>query len=336
MRAISVGVGGFYEEQYESAAKSYIEDLETLLPACLPSYHKLRTLRISGPSSRAGYAADPHFPEDLRHSLRNTIENALSHVPLPSLIKLSLELSLAHDFAALIEHSQFMRSVGPLPGTTAFGEVLDRLCHLDIVITENSGPGGQHYFTKPLSRQQIAYPNQKFAPGFFRFIEAAPNVKILRIRATHVFDMDLFKVTEFCSLHVLELRNLKISLEHFLSIIEQNIDTLRAIDLEDFQLVSGTWEHFLLRLCSLPCLDYFEISGCSYDKDGLSAWLAPRGLQRLDNVRTIETRSLRDYHALGNLQRQIMANRDAAGLPQIDDRDFQYTSWVPLEEVEFP
>lgn len=333
VKAISVGLGGIYQRDYESAAKSYFEVLETVLPACLPSYHQLQSLYISGPWSCAGSAPDPQFPERFRHTLRISIVNALSHVPLPALAELSLELPLAHDFAALFEHSQHRSTGIPIARTTAFEEVLEGLYHLDVTITDNSGPGGQRYFTKPSSGPQIAYPNPKYAPGLFNFVEAAPNVKFLRIRATHVVDMDLCSFTRFRNLHVLELRNLKVSLDHFLHIIEQNMHSLRAIDLEDSQLTSGTWEHFLLRLCSVPCLDYFEISGCSYDKDGLSAWLVPQGLHIFDNVRAIETKSFRDYHALGNLQRQIMANRAAAGLPQMDEHDFQYISWVPLEEV---
>ncbi|KAL2038950.1 hypothetical protein N7G274_008290 [Stereocaulon virgatum] len=334
VKAISVGLGGIYQRSYESAAKSYFEDLKTILPACLPSYHQLQSLHISGPWSLAGSAADPQFPEHFRHTLRISVANALSHVPLPSLSDLSLELPLAHDFAALSECSQRRSSGIPIARTTAFEEVLEGLYRLDVTITDNSGPGGQRYFTKPSSGPQIAYPNPKYAPELFRFVEAAPNVKFLRIRATHVVDMDLCSFAKFRNLHVLELRNLKASIDNFLHIIEQNMDSLRAVDLEDFQLTSGTWEHFLLMLCSVPRLDYFEISGCSYDKDGLSAWLAPQCLHIFDNVRAIETKSFRDYHALGNLQRQIIANRAAAGLPQMDEHDFQYTSWVPLEEVD--
>ena len=330
VRVVSVGVAPVVKERDQPVVTNYIKDLQSILPACFPSYQRLKTLRISGPCYPGGHEEDPHFPEDLRHALRNTIETTLGHAPAGSLTELSLALPLTHDFAALIDDCQYMTFTRPGP----FQDLLATLNHLNIDINDNSGPGGQHWMLKPKSGAQKAYPNEKFAPGFFKFIEVANNVETLRIRVTHVLDMDLLNTARFCKLRILELRNLKVSWDSFVAVVDNNTETLRAIDLDGIQLKSGTWKALLLKFCSLPRLDYFAMDACSYSTDGLSAWLVPVAAAEMDTA--IETRSIFDFHALGHLQRQVMYRRDLMGLPQMIEYDFKYSSWKTLEEVGFP
>lgn len=328
VRVISVGIARVIKEEDTMVIANYIGDLRSILPACFSSYQRLKTLRVSGPCYPGGHQKDPHFPEALRHALRNTIETTLGHAPADSLTELSLALPLTHDFAALIDDSQYMTLTWPIP----FQNILATLSHLDITIGDNSGPGGQHWMLKPKSGTQKAYPNEKFARGFFEFIEIASNVETLRIRVTHVLDMDLLNTTRFCKLRILELRNLKISWYNLVAVVDNNMESLRAIDLDGVQLKSGTWSALLLKFCSLPKLDYFAMDACSYSTDGLSAWLVPAAAAEMDSA--IETRSIFDFHALGHLQRQVMYRRDLMGLPQMMEYDYKYSSWKTLEEVE--
>ena len=329
VRVVSVGIARVIREKDIEVVANYIEDLRSILPACFSSYQRLKTLHISGPRYPFGYEEDPHFPEDLRHALRNTIATTLGHAPAGSLTELSLALPLTHDFAALIDDTQYMTLAWPTP----FQDLLATLSHLNISIGDNSGPGGQPWILKPRSGAQNAYPNEKLAPGFFNFIENANNVESLRIKVTHVLNMDLLNTARFCRLRVLELRNLKVSWENFIAIVDNNRETLRAIDLDGIQLKSGTWKALLLKLCSLPQLDYFSMDACSYSSDGLSAWLVPVATAEMDSA--IETGSILDLHALGDLQRQVMYRRDLIGLPQMMEYDLKYSSWRPLEEVGF-
>lgn len=328
VKVISVGIARVIKEEDTMVIANYIGDLRSILPACFSSYQRLKTLRVSGPCYPGGHQKDPHFPEALRHALRNTIETTLGHAPADSLTELSLALPLTHDFAALIDDSQYMTLTWPIP----FQDILATLSHLDITIGDNSGPGGQHWMLKPKSGTQKAYPNEKFARGFFEFIEIASNVETLRIRVTHVLDMDLLNTTRFCKLRILELRNLKISWYNLVAVVDNNMESLRAIDLDGVQLKSGTWNALLLKFCSLPKLDYFAMDACSYSTDGLSAWLVPAAAAEMDSA--IETRSIFDFHALGHLQRQVMYRRDLMGLPQMMEYDYKYSSWKTLEEVE--
>ena len=326
VKVISVGIVRVVKEKDIMVVAKYIVDLRSILPACFSSYQKLKTLRISGPCYPGGHEQDSHFPEDLRHALRNTIGTTLGQAPAESLTELSLALPLTHDFAALIDDTQYMTLAWQ------FQDLLANLSHLDINIGDNSGPGGQHWMLKPRSLTQKAYPNERFAPGFFKFIEVANNVETLRIRVTHVLDMDLLNTARFCKLRVLELRNLKVSWDNFVAVVENNTETLRAIELDGIQLKSGTWKALLLKLCSLPQLDYFAMDACRYSTDGLSAWMVPAAAAEMDSA--IETRSIYDFHALGHLQRQVMYRRDIIGLPQMMEYDFKYSSWKTLEEVE--
>ena len=328
VKVMSVGIARVMKEEDRMVIARYIGDLRSILPACFSSFQRLKTLRVSGPCYPGGHQKDPHFPEYLRHALRNTIETTLGHAPAESLTELSLALPLTHDFAVLIDDHQYMTLAWPIP----FQDILTTLSHLDITIGDNSGPGGQHWMLKPISDAQKAYPNEKFAAAFFRFIETAHNVKTLRIRLTHVLDMDLLNTAKFCKLRVLELRNLEVSWPNLLAIVNANIDTLRAIDLDGVQLKCGTWKTLLLAFCSLPKLDYFAMDACGYSPVGLSAWLIPAAAAEMDSA--IETRSIFDFHALGHLQRQVMHRRDLMRLPQMMDHDYKYSSWKTLEEVE--
>ena len=329
VRVVSVGIARVIKEKEIKVAANYIGDLRSILPACFSSYQRLKTLRISGPYYPGGHQEDPHFPEDLRHALRNTIGTTLGHAPAGSLTELSLALPLTHDFAALIDDTQYMTLAWPTP----FQDLLATLSHLNINISDNSGPGGQQWMLKPRSGTQKAYPNERFAPGFFKFVEVANNVETLRIRVTHVLDMDLLNTARFCKLRILELRNLKVSWDSFVAFVENNTDTLRAIDLDGIQLKSGTWKALLLKFCCLPQLDYFAMDACRYSTDGSSAWMVPATAADMDSA--IETRSIFDFHALGHLQRQVMFQRDLMGLPQMMEYHFKYSSWKTLEEVEF-
>ena len=329
VRVISVGIARVIKEQDRLVVANYIQDLGSILPACFPSYQRLKTLRISGPYYPGGHVQDFPFPEDLRHALRNTIETILGHASAGSFNELSLALPLTHDFAALIDDARYMILTLPTP----FQDLLTTLSHLDINVGDNSGPGGQHWMLKPKSGAQKAYPNEKFAPGFFAFIEIANNVETLRIRATHVLDMDLLNTARFCKLRSLELRNIKAHWGSLVAVVENNTETLRAIDLDGVELKSGTWKALLLKFCSLPQLNYFAMDACRYSTDGLSEWMVPAAAAEMDSA--IETRSILDFHALGHLQRHVMYRRDVMGLPRMTEYDFKYANWKTLEEVEF-
>ena len=327
VRVITVGIARVLKDPETIMVANYIRDLESILPACFPSYPRLKTLCITGPCYPGGHEEDLPFPADLRRSLIRTIETTLSHAAAKSFTELSLALPITHDFASLIGNQ-----CTALARPTQVEDLLATLSHLDVTIGDNSGQGGQHWMSKPRSDTQKAYPNEAFAPAFFKFIESANNVKSLRINATHVLDMDLLDTGRFCNFRILELKNLKVSWNRLVAVVENNTETLHAIGLEGIQLKSGTWKALLLEFCSLPQLDYYVMDLCSYSTDGLSATMIPAAVADLDSE--IETNSIHDFHALGHLQRQVIYRRDLLGLPQMMTFDLKYSNWKTLEEAE--
>ena len=64
---------------------------------------------------------------------------------------------------------------------------------------------------------------------------------------------------------------------------------------------------------------------------GASSNLRPGLLPPIDDPKEIDTNDWKDMHALGNLQRQVNANRKAAGLPEMTDYDYRRTEMQSLE-----
>lgn len=307
-----------------------VEDLAALLPACLYGFQRLSKLSIYGPNYSYSSDEDAPFPDALRMLLTRTIEDTFRYIPFLELTDLELDLPAAHDFATLSKSSQ---SAFATPRRLPLEKLMHRLRHLAVTISDDSGPDGQRYFTKPITETQRAFPNDMYARGFFDFIGMATNLESLQIKCTHILDMDLLEITQLYNLRIMVLSDVKISFEKFSRLGEQNISRLRAIGLMRVDLKSGKWEAFLLRLCSFPSLDYFSINSSGYARDGESAQLAPGQLPECNKPQEIETLNFRDYHALGNLQRQIKSNRNAAGLVELPEDDLRRVHETPLENL---
>lgn len=94
------------------------------------------------------------------------------------------------------------------------------------------------------------------------------------------------------------------------------------------KLNSGTWQQALMQLCTLPRLLDFRTSRSGYSwRHGLAPQLPPYSYYCLN----IETVNPLDRCALGNLQRQVNANRIVAGFPPFTELDYQYIDQLPLE-----
>jgi hypothetical protein len=79
----------------------------------------------------------------------------------------------------------------------------------------------------------------------------------------------------------------------------------------------------LIQLCRLPQLEDIRVDSCGYSIDGRSSkWAIPP----IDDAVDIKTSHYTDIYALGNLQRQVMANRRKMGRPELpeDDVEFKY------------
>lgn len=164
---------------------------------------------------------------------------------------------------------------------------------------------------------------------FFRFVQMANHLESIRVDGygcgddEFCLDIDLLDILKLQHLCSLRLHDITISSQSFLQIIEQNQRSLRAIELGWVELKDGTWEAILLRLCYLPCLLYFSVDHITY-VEGLvlptQASNFPRGWNYAGDITSDR---LQDFYALGRLQRQIKANREAAGLCPSSDKDMK-------------
>ncbi|KAL9120608.1 MAG: hypothetical protein Q9187_002834 [Circinaria calcarea] len=327
VRQVFVGVNWLSGPMLEDdgpALRAYIEDFEAVLPACLNSFHGLSRLAIYAPRTDNILNCFDFLPEDPWLSLGKTVKHALLHIPLPELTDLRLVLPGTYSFASLVKSSE---SVPSTPCRMPLENVMNGLRHLDVCIINYSN---LPYRMESVTEIEQASWNAANDRDFFRFIQMASRLESIRIEvdsceggfSLDIDSLDILKVQHLCNL---ELLNITISSETFLQIIEQHHRSLRAIDLFCVELKDGTWEAILLRLCSLPCLLYFQVSYIGYIEVIRLAQASDLSVHGIDNAENEDILSFnfQDFYALGKLQRMIKANREAAGLCPMMDQDMK-------------
>jgi hypothetical protein len=211
--------------------------------------------------------------------------------------------------------------------------VLQQLHHLNVGVYDNTGHGGQRYWSTPLSAAKSSFPNATHAFQLFRFIKLAENLTSLQISSNDILNLDDLDFSSLDHLHILYLSDTAISSENFLSLIERCSETMSRIEFLRVELNSGTWQDILVQISQLRSLRYFHIDSSGYSQTGQSSHLAPGLLPPLDDPQDIETHNFLDYNALGNVQRKVNANRSAVQLPQMTSFDYRRTQREPLEDV---
>lgn len=327
--------------------EDYVRDLASLLPLCLSRFPGLTALKYLGPEyynndreveslavpipehlmrtftrRLEARALAVEFPEHLMRIFTNTAVKALKSVSLPALRELSLSLPVTYEFG------QFFPS--GISGTP-IEIVVRRLRHLSLQVCDNTGPsGGVRSENIPLSAVKSKFPNPTFASQFFKFVELATNLKSLHIIGTDILNIDGVSFRHMNDLAYLYLSNVAISSENLLSLVENCKNSMIGLAFSQVELNSGKWQDILIPVSRLPSLSLCRLIGCGYSTTGKSSHLAnpdlspfPAELDTLDNL---------DFHALGNLQRQVSANRSKAGLEKLGD--YRYLHLEPLETVK--
>ena len=296
--------------------QSYVEDLAGLLSSCLVRFPRLSALEVHSPPS--------YLPQEERRVFIDTIVAALRYVPLPNLTELELSFPITHEFGKL-----FSDKASPI--RIPIEDILGSLRHLHLSVTEYTGLLWQRYDTRPVSPANAALPNESYAIHLFRLVQAAINLDSLLIRCTDVLTLDNIEFSPSLRLKSLCLDGVSISSPKLISLVEQCKDTVKHIELYLVQLNSGTWQNVLMRISKLPRLQYFLIDSVGYSLTGSSSELAARLLPQPDNPADIETNNVFDLFALGNLQRQVNANRVATGLPPMSKSVYQHLDRWSLE-----
>ena len=76
----------------------------------------------------------------------------------------------------------------------------------------------------------------------------------------------------------------------------------------------------------------FHVQSVTYTVDGESSRYHPGLLPEIDNPQDIETHHFFDWNALGNVERRIIANRKATGLPEYYSGEFRNAERESVED----
>ncbi|EPE31610.1 hypothetical protein GLAREA_12366 [Glarea lozoyensis ATCC 20868] len=297
-----------YKSDRPAKLQLFTEDLAALLPASLCNFKSLSVLKLS-------------FPNTPRSMCTELVGNIFRYVPLSSLNELHLALPLTCDFATLLKGETINSSTS---SRFSIKSIMKQLRYLSVSVCDGSGNGGQRYFQTPATPAQTAFPNQSYSDQLFEFVQLAEKLSSLQVTSTHILNMDVLDTTYLQNLRYLELTSVKISHTTLLSMIQQSHEKMNSIWFCEVQLKSGTWKEVLVQLCCFPHLEAFRMDSCGYSTDGRSSKWALRLLPPIDELTDIETLYFADFFALGNLQRQIVANRHANGLPELDHYTMKY------------
>ncbi|MBE3045285.1 hypothetical protein IMZ48_22580 [Candidatus Bathyarchaeota archaeon] len=297
----------------------YVQDLAGLLSPCLARFPRLSALEV--------HAFTSCLSQEGKRVFVDTIASALRYVPLPNLTELEIRFPLAHDFGKLFDDDEASTARVPIE------HVLKPLRHLTLSVTEWTDYIGQRHWPTNVSAENAALPNDRYAFHLSRLVQAAVNLESLAIFSTDNLKLDNFKFASPLRLRTLCLLSMSISSPKLVSLLQQCKDTIKHVDFTLVKLNSGKWQDLFVGFCKIPNLHFFAVHAVGYSETGSSSHLAECLLPEPDDPRDIETRNSRDYHALGNLQRQVNANRAAVGLPPISEYEFRHVEKESLESV---
>lgn len=297
----------------------YVEDLAGLLSCCLARFPNLSALEFHGPPSS--------LPPQEKGVFINTVVAAIRYVPLLNLTELEVNFPITHDFRQLFSSKASTLRI-PIE------HVLRRLRHLGLHVSEYTSHRGQRYWRRtPVLPENAAFPNEIYAVHLFRLVERAVNLESLSISSMDLLNLDNIQFDRSLRLKSLNLSRVSISSHTILSLVEQCKESIRSIQLWTVELNSGTWQHVLLQMSKLPHLIYFAIESSGYSSTGTSSNLALELLPPPDDPDDIETSNFLDTFALGNLQRQVNANRSAAGFSQFSEYEYRHIQKTTLESM---
>jgi hypothetical protein len=310
---------GFQDFEHTTASHSlYVEDLAGVLPCCLVRLPNLNALKFHCPPLS--------LPQEKTRVFINTVVAALRYVPLLNLTALDITFPITYDFEQLIcSDASALR----IP----IDSVLRNLRHLSLKVSQYTSHRGQRYWSTRVSPENAALPNDIYAIHLFRLVELAVNLNSLEICSTDLLSLDNIQFGRSLRLKSLDLTSVAVSSRTLLSLLEKCQESMRSVQLWRVELNSGTWQHVLLQMSKLPHLLDFAIGSSGYSSTGTSSHFALGFLPAPGKQQDIETTNFLDLHALGNLQRQVNANRTAAGISQISEFDYRHMQRQPLESV---
>ena len=286
----------------------YAEDASRLLPVCIARLSCLEALDVCGPSFPWTIASVAEEPTRL---FTNAIVSVLRYVELPCLTELNLRLPVTHEFGELFTKH-------PSPSRIPVRDVMRRLRHLKISVSDFTVDDPSHTRGAPRSALRDAYPNADFVASPLKLIELSAGLESLAIRSSDMLNVDALELHDDVSLRSLKLSMLYTTATALMRILEHSRDSLRAVDLHMVELSDGVWDEVLHKLCACPHLWYWSISASGYSSSGSNEHLRLPSPQSQGVETRIASKNAADHDALWMLLDHIRENRVSAGIPHCD------------------
>ena len=133
-------------------------------------------------------------------------------------------------------------------------------------------------------------------------------------------------ISAFGRLKELSLEEIEIEQKELVAIIKRNRKTLSSVVLFDIALADTGWEEVFVTLGTLPHLTSFGLGHAGYNFDEAGESIEVYGEDK-HKVADLNSMNIRDYHALGDLQRLVVERRKKANLDPIPPDDNYYPGY---------
>ena len=272
------------------SCRIFLEDLATLLPICMARFPALRAISILS-------FPNPPLTESLQLQFDNCILNALRSAPLPNLKSLHFEFFAAADFRQLLM---------ACPGTRSLSRLMSRLQHLSVS------------FVDPTFRDRsFTYPNPRDEGNIFPFFRLATNLRSLKIKSVHIFDLDNLGQLNLQKLDSLELHGVDVKSHTLLSLLSPLQTSPRHLVLQGVKLRDGTWKIIFQHLHNFPTILFLDICYVGYSLNGesrrYSLDLMPEALRGVSDL-TLQSVYSPDHVSLDLLKEAVEKRRKEARL----------------------
>lgn len=304
----------------------YAEDSAQVLPMCLSRLSRLEVLDVCGPTF-------PSLNAPVEHQMRlftDAIVSTLRYVQLPFLAELNLRLAVTREFGEFFYEYPTASRI-PVSG------VMRQLRHLEMAVSDFTERDSRRNRHASLSALRETYPNADFLSSPLRLIELATGLESLSICGSDLLNMDSLQLDSEVSLTHLGLSRVTISTETMMTILERCRYSLRGVQFFWVELNSGTWEEILDKLTTFSQLSYVHVNACGYSPTEANSQLRLEQLPIPAGPEEIYTVNDTDHHALGKLQRHVIATREKAGMiPYREGDAYIRRAGLGLQESEVP
>lgn len=225
---------------------SYHRGLKEIMPDLLQAFTGLRVLTIVSSELTSSLTIPSPLSRGQAILLTNTVYWAFKEdIPLPT---------IDNPFWSM---PQCQPAIAQAP-ILLESSIMDRWKPTDFPLTYSSAT--------IRSGSQRLFDEEFYEDWFFPFLEEASNLRHLCLRHSYrrPLELDLLNVSHFARLEIVQLIGIEVSYQHLVTLFSRNEGTLRAVELQLVQLITGDWERIFRILGGFEALEDLLVVHCSY------------------------------------------------------------------------